>query len=153
MAPDPNKTIVSNRKALRDFEVLERIEAGLSLHGTEIKSIRAGRVNLQEAYAVFRKGELWLYGMHVASWAGAGPWDHEPLRPRKLLLHKEETRKFGRSAASKGLTLVPLRLYIKDHHAKVELALAKGRREYDKRRVVAKRDADREMARALRSRG
>jgi SsrA-binding protein len=147
-----DKVISTNRKALHNYAVLEQVEAGLVLLGTEIKSIRAGRVNLQEAYAQVKDGELWLHGMHVAPWTGGGPWNHEPLRPRKLLLHYEQTLKLSRAAAQKGLTMVPLRLYIRDHHAKVDLALAKGKRQYDKRRTIMQRETEREIARALRRR-
>ena len=146
------KNVSENRKAFRDYQLLERVEAGLVLLGTEIKSIRASRVNLQDAYAQVRDDGAWLYGMHVAAWPGGGPWNHEPLRPRKLLLREDQVLKLGRSVGQKGLTLVPLRLYIRDHHAKVELALAKGRRQYDKRQVIINRETDREIARAIRSR-
>ena len=152
MGTDRIKSIAVNRKALHDYEVLERVEAGLVLVGTEIKSIRAGRANLQEAYAQMEHGELWLHHCHVAPWTGGGPWNHDPLRPKKLLLHDDEIRRLGGSAAQKGLTLVPLRLYIRGHHAKVELALARGKRQYDKRRVIMQRETEREMERALRSR-
>ena len=149
---DGFKVVAANRKAFRDYEILERIEAGLVLTGTEIKSIRAGRTNLQDAYARSDGGELWLVGAHVAHYAQGGIYNHEPTRPRKLLLHRDQLAQLAGTAAQKGLTIVPLRLYIKRHVAKVELGLARGRRQYEKRQVVARRDAEREMQRAIRER-
>jgi len=145
--------VAVNRKALHDYEVLQRVEAGLVLQGSEIKSIRLGRVNLREAFARPERGELWLLNAHIAQYAPAGPDGHEPTRKRKLLLHKTQIDELSREVLESGLTLVPLRLYLKDGRAKVELALVRGRKRYDKRAVIAKRDADREIARALRKRG
>ena len=142
-----------NRKALHDYEVLQRVEAGLVLQGSEIKSIRQGRVNLREAYARPERGELWLQSAHIAQYAAAGRFGHEPIRKRKLLLHKAQIRELSRAVLEQGLALVPLRLYLKDGIAKVELALVRGRKQYDKRAAIAKREAEREMARALRRRG
>ena len=144
------RLIASNRRARFDFEVIETMEAGLVLSGTEIKSIRAGRVNLRDAYAMPQARELWLQNMHVSPWSAGGPWNHEPTRPRKLLLHREQANHLAQQVSQKGLTLVPLRLYIKDHYAKVELAVAKGRRRYDKRRRIIERETEREVARQLR---
>ncbi len=149
---DGFKVVAVNRKALRDYDILERIEAGLALTGTEIKSIRAGRANLQDAYARPDGGELWLVGAHVAHYAQGGIYNHEPTRPRKLLLHRDQMAQLAGAAAQKGLTIIPLRLYIKHHVAKVELGLARGRRQYEKRQVIARRDAEREMQRAIRER-
>ena len=146
------RTVADNRRARFDYDILDRIEAGIVLTGTEIKSIRAGRANIRDAYAQMRNGEMWLHNMHVAAWMSAGPWGHEPTRERKLLLRKDEIRKFGRAAAEKGLTLILLRVYIKDHHAKAEVALAKGRRQYDKRQAIMQRETDREISRAIRQR-
>lgn len=147
------KEIAINRKAFHDYEILERVEAGLVLTGTEIKSIRAGRVNIRDSYARPQEGELWLHNTHIAQYPGGGPWNHDPIRPRKLLLHAEQIARLSTKVVSeKGLTLVPLRLYVNDHRAKVELALVRGRKKYDKRKVIATREADREMARALRRR-
>ncbi|PZC46092.1 MAG: SsrA-binding protein [Chloroflexi bacterium] len=143
------KTIVSNRKAFHDYEILDKVEAGLVLTGSEIKSIRAGRVNLGDAFAKPERGELWLMNMHISPYPQAGIYNHEPYRPRKLLLHRSQVEDLAAQASQKGLTLVPLRLYIKDHHAKMEIGIARGRRQYDKRNVVAKREADRDMRRAL----
>ena len=144
--------VAANRKALYNYEVLQRVEAGLALMGSEIKSIRLGRVNLGEAFARPERGELWLMNAHIAQYAPAGPEGHEPTRTRKLLLHKTQVRELSRAVEEQGLTLVPLSLYLKDGIAKVELALVRGRKRYDKRAVIAKRDADREIARALRRR-
>ena len=146
------RTVADNRRARFDYDIFDRIEAGIVLTGTEIKSIRAGRANIRDAYAQVRNGEMWLHNMHVAAWTSAGPWGHEPTRERKLLLRKDEIRKFARAAAEKGLTLILLRVYIKDHHAKAEIALAKGRRQYDKRRAIMQRETDREISRAIRQR-
>ena len=148
----PARVISVNRKALHDYEILERVEAGLALTGTEIKSIRAGRANLRDAYARPDGGELWLVNAHIASYSQGGIYNHEPLRPRKLLLHKNQIVELVSGVGQKGLTIVPLRLYIKGHVAKVELGLARGRRQYDKRKVIAQRDAEREMERAIRRR-
>jgi SsrA-binding protein len=142
--------VAANRKALHDYEILKRVEAGLVLMGSEIKSIRQGRVNLGEAYARPDRGELWLLNAHVSQYTPAGPLGHEATRKRKLLLHKTQIRELTRALEEQGLTLVPLRLYLKDGRAKVELALVRGRKRYDKRAAIAKRDAEREVARALR---
>jgi SsrA-binding protein len=144
--------VAVNRKALHDYEVLQRVEAGLALQGSEIKSIRQGRVQIQEAFARPEHGELWLMNAHISQYAAAGQFSHEPTRKRKLLLHKSQIRELSRAVLEQGLTLVPLRLYLKDGIAKVELALARGRKRYDKRAAIARREAEREMARALRRR-
>ncbi|MBI4300374.1 MAG: SsrA-binding protein SmpB [Chloroflexi bacterium] len=144
------QTIAVNRKALHDYHILDTVEAGLVLTGTEIKSIRAGRANLREAYAALDKGEMWLFNMHVAHYEAASRFNHEPTRQRKLLLHKKELWSFGGRAEEQGLTLVPLRLYLKNGLAKVEIGLAKGKRVYDKRETIARREAERQIQRALR---
>ena len=141
-----------NRKAQHDYEILERVEAGLALTGSEIKSIRDGKVSLQEAFARPERGELWLLGSHIGQYKAASYFGHEPARPRKLLLHRNQIRELTSELETKGLALVPLRLYLKDGIAKVELGLARGRRQYDKRQTIAKREAEREMQRALRTR-
>jgi SsrA-binding protein len=146
------RTVSDNRRARFNYELFERIEAGLVLSGTEIKSIRAGKVNIRDAYAQVRDGEMWLQNMHIAQWTSGGPWNHEPIHPRRLLLHREEIERIGRVTGQQGLTIVPLRIYIKGHIAKVEVALAKGRRRYDKRRAIQERETDREIARAMRQR-
>jgi SsrA-binding protein len=146
------KQIAANRKAFHDNEIFERIEAGISLTGTEIKSIRAGGANIREAHARPLDDELWLYGAHIAEYAAASHQNHEPTRPRRLLLHKAQIREWARAITERGLTVVPLSLYLKDGKAKVELALVRGRKNYDKRQAIAKREADRDIQRALRER-
>jgi len=144
------KQVASNRKAFHDYDILERIEAGISLTGTEIKSIRAGGASIREAYARPLDGELWLYGAHIAPYQAGSHMNHEPTRPRRLLLHKKEIREWTRAITEGGLTIVPLNLYLKDGKAKVELGLVRGRRQYDKRQAIARREAERDMQRALR---
>ncbi len=144
------KDVAVNRRALHDYEILERIEAGIALTGSEIKSVRAGKASLQEAYARPEKGEIWLQGAHIAAYQPAAQFGHEPRRPRRLLLHKAQIRQIAAQVDQKGLTLIPLRMYLKDGKAKVELGVARGRHQYDKRQIIAKRDADREMQRAVR---
>ena len=144
------RVVADNRRARFDYDILDRIEAGVALTGTEIKSVRAARVTIRDAYAQIRGGQALLHNMHVAAWESAGPWGHEPVRPRKLLMHAGEIARFGRAANERGLTLIPLRVYIKGHYAKIEIALAKGRRRYDKRQAIMRRDTEREIARALR---
>ncbi|MEX0785320.1 MAG: SsrA-binding protein SmpB [Dehalococcoidia bacterium] len=144
--------VAVNRKAQHDYEVLQRVEAGLALTGSEIKSIRQGRVNLREAFARPERGELWLLQTHISQYAPAGPDGHEPTRKRKLLLHKSQIRELSRAVLEQGLTLVPLRLYLKDGIAKVEIALVRGKKRYDKRATMARREAEREMQRAMKKR-
>jgi SsrA-binding protein len=146
------KDVAVNRRARHDYEILERIEAGIALTGSEIKSVREGKVSLQEAYARPEHGEILLQGAHIAPYQAASYFGHEPRRPRRLLLHRSQIRELARQVEQKGLTLVPLRLYLKDGLAKVELALARGRRQYDKRQAIARREAEREVERALRTR-
>lgn len=144
------KQVASNRRAFHDYEILERIEAGISLTGTEIKSIRAGGANIREAHARPLDGEMWLYGAHIAPYGSAGYVTHEPTRPRRLLMHKAQIREWVRAISERGLTVIPLSLYLKDGKAKVELGLVRGRKQYDKRQAIAKREAERDMQRALR---
>ena len=146
-----DKVIAVNRQAFRDYDILERMEAGLVLTGTEIKSVRAGQVSLREAYARGQGGELWLLNANIALWPGGNRYNHDPLRPRKLLLHKDQLRDLLLQANSKGLTVVALRLYMKRHNAKVELGLARGRKKYDKRDIIAREDAERRMQRGVRT--
>jgi SsrA-binding protein len=147
-----NQQVASNRKAFHDYEIMERVEAGISLTGTEIKSIRANGASIREAYARPLDGEMWLYGAHIAPYDAGSHMNHEPTRPRRLLLHKKQIRELAASMTERGLTLVPLNLYLKGGLAKVELGLVRGRKQYDKRQAIKKRDADREMQRALRER-
>src|SRR5213080_3155180 len=146
------KLIVDNRRARHDYHLLERVEAGLVLTGTEVKSLRQGRVSLQQAYADVRDGEAWLVGAHIDTYDQAGIQNHEPERDRKLLLHRRELDSLYGKVREKGLTLVPTRLYFKNGRAKVELAFARGKEQRDKRSDIAKRDADRQIERALKSR-
>jgi len=147
-----SSVIAVNRKARHDYHIQESLEAGIVLKGSEIKSIRAGRVNLSDAYARPENGELWLYNSHIASYDAASYNTHEPIRPRKLLLHRKEIDILASKVVQKGLTLVPLKLYIKHGVAKVELGVGKGKKVYDKREAIARRDAEREMDRALKHR-
>ncbi len=146
------KVIAINRQAYHDYFVEETIEAGISLVGTEIKSIREGRVNLRGSYAIARNGELWLENAHIAVYEHGNRYNHEPLRNRKLLLHKREIEQLQAKVATKGLTLIPLKLYLKHGRAKIELGLARGKKLYDKREAIAERDAKREMERVIRKR-
>jgi SsrA-binding protein len=146
-----DQLVITNRKARHDYYVLESWEAGIVLEGAEVKSLREGHANLQDAYARVEDGEVWLHGMHVKPYAfSRGELD--PVRRRKLLLHHKEIAELWQRTQEKGLTLVPLRVYFKDGRAKVEIGLAKGKRNYDKRQVLAERDAKREAERALRGR-
>jgi SsrA-binding protein len=146
------KLIADNRKARHDYHLLERMEAGLVLTGTEVKSLRQGGANLQRAYADVREGEVWLIGAHIAPYEQASVGSHDPDRDRKVLLHKRQISSLIGQTKERGLTLVPTRMYFKDGRAKVELALARGKEQRDKRRDIAKRDADRQIERALRAR-
>jgi SsrA-binding protein len=146
------KVVATNRKAGRDYHLEDRHEAGLVLLGTEIKSIRAGRVNLSDGYVQPRDGELWLINVHIAPYDPSGRYGHEPLRPRKLLLHRREITRLTSRVMERGYTLIPTRLYLKGGRAKVEIALARGKRKYDKRQAIAKRDAQRDVQRELRDR-
>ncbi len=143
------KTITVNRKAYHDYHIEETVEAGLALTGTEIKSIRMGRVNLRDAYARPEGGEMWLLNSHIAKYPSGNRYNHEPNRPRKLLLHRRQIEDLGAAVSRQGLTLVPLKLYLKGGLAKVELGLAKGKRAYDKREAIAKRDAERHLRRVM----
>ncbi len=143
------KTISVNRRARHEYDILESIEGGLVLTGTEIKSIRDGRVNIRDAFARPEGGELWLFNAHIAPYANGNRANHEPMRPRKVLMHRGQIDDLTSKVQEKGLTLVPLRMYIKNHRAKVELGLARGRRLYDKRAAIARREADRQMQRAV----
>jgi SsrA-binding protein len=146
------KLIAENRKARHEYELLERYEAGLVLTGTEVKSLRQGGASLQQAYADVREGEVWLIGAHIAEYGQGNVHNHEPDRERKLLMHRKEIASLYGKVRERGLTLVPTRMYFKDGRAKVELALARGKEQRDKRRDLAKRDADRQIERALKSR-
>lgn len=144
------KVVATNKRARFDYELLELYEAGLVLTGTEVKSIRANRVNLQRSYVQPRDGELWLVDAHISPYEHGHRDNHEPTRPRKLLLHRRQIRQIIEALAQKGLTVVPTRLYLKNGLAKLEIALARGKAKYDKRATIAKRDAERQVERALR---
>jgi SsrA-binding protein len=151
------RTVAQNKKARHDYLIEDTVEAGIALTGTEIKSIREGHVNLQDAYARIERGEAWLVGAHVAPWPGGNRYNHEPKRDRKLLLHRTQIDQLAGRTKAKGLTLVPLSLYLDDHgRAKLQLGLARGKKSWDRRRDIAERDArrdmDRDLADALRGR-
>jgi len=146
------KLIAENRRARHDYHLLEKVEAGLVLTGTEVKSLRDGQANLRRAYGDVRDGELWLVGAHISAYEQASMGQHDPDRDRKLLLHRREIDSLKGQVQEKGLTLVPTRLYWKNGRAKVEIAVARGKETRDKRRDIAKRDADRQIERALKSR-
>jgi SsrA-binding protein len=146
------KLVASNRKAHHNFEILETYEAGLVLRGTEVKALREGRADLKESYARVEGNEAWLLGCHISPYAQGNRANHDPLRPRKLLLHRAEINRLLGKIMEKGLTLVPLRLYFKNGRAKVEVGLARGRKTLDKRQVIREREERREMDRAIRER-
>jgi SsrA-binding protein len=149
---DKLKIVATNRKASHEFFLLERFEAGIALQGSEIKSIRAGHISLAEAYIRVDGNEAWLEDAHIAPYEHAGAFGHEPRRSRRLLLHKKEILKLWNEVRQKGVTIVPTRVYLRSGRAKVEIAIAKGKKLYDKRQVIAKRDAERELARDFRRR-
>ena len=144
--------LADNRRAFYDYSIGDKIEAGIALTGTEIKSLRAGHVSLRDGFVRIENGEAWLRGVHISPWTHTGHDNHEPLRSRKLLLHKSEIAFLARGASEKGYTVVPLRLYTKQGRAKVELGLARGKRRYEKRQVIKEREAQREMDAAIRRR-
>ncbi|MBM3948399.1 MAG: SsrA-binding protein SmpB [SAR202 cluster bacterium] len=144
-----DKKVTVNRKARFDYEILESFEAGIVLTGTEIKAIREGKVNLSDAYARPENGELWLHNAHIAQYSAGTRYNHEPTRSRKLLMHRDQIRELSRQVSERGMTLVPLKLYLKQHRAKVELGLARGRKHRDKRRAITDRDREREAQEAI----
>ena len=144
-----NSVVATNRKAFHEYNILETFEAGLQLKGSEVKSIREGKASLKQAYILIRKGEAWLRGTHIPSYSHTGFEGHEPVRDRKLLLHKKEIQKINSKLAEKGLTAVPTKLYFKGGLIKLEFGLAKGKKLYDKRDTKKKRDVERDIQRAL----
>jgi len=146
------KIATENRKARHDYHIHEAFETGMVLTGTEVKSLRAGKANLKDSYANIREGEVYLYNMHISPYEEGNQFNHEPLRPRKLLMHKSEIVKLFSQTREKGFTLVPLKIYFKHGMAKLELGLASGKKNYDKRHDLAERDAKREVDRALKDR-
>ena len=151
--PQGTKPIVENRRSRYDYELLDRLEAGIVLTGTEVKSLRDGRVTLAQSYADLRGAEAWLIGAEIAEYSGGNIQNHEPTRDRKLLLRRDEIDSLNGQVREKGLTLVPTRMYFKDGKVKVEIAVARGKDKGDKRRTIADRDAKRQIDRALRGRG
>jgi SsrA-binding protein len=145
--------IAENRKAYHDYHLLETFEAGVVLLGTEVKAIREGRVNLRDSFARINDGEVYLFNVNISPYSHRGYADHEPLRQRKLLLHRDEIRKLIGKTVEKGMTLVPTRLYFKDGRVKVAVSIAKGKKDYDKRETIKKRETDRETRAAVKSRG
>jgi SsrA-binding protein len=148
-----DRVVATNRRARHDFEIIETLECGIMLTGSEVKSLREGKAQIAESYARIEDGELWLFQMHIPPWAFAvGFGSHDPDRKRKLLVHRHELDDLREQTKTQPLTIVPLKLYFKDGRAKVEIALARGRKQQDQRQAIAKRDAEREIARAVRSR-
>jgi len=156
VANETIKVVATNRKAYHDYFIEDRFEAGLVLTGTEIKSVRAGQVNLRDSFATIKDGELWLINAHIAVYERGTLFNHDPRRPRKLLMHRREINRLAGKIQEKGFTLIPLRMYLKNNRAKVELALARGQRHYDKRATLrekeTRREVEREMARHQRGR-
>lgn len=146
------RVMANNRKARHNYHIEETIEAGIALTGTEVKSVRGGRVNLADAYAMVERGEVWLYNMHIAPYDHGNRWNHEPTRRRKLLLHRNQIDYLAGKVRQQGYTLVPLQVYLKGPWIKVELGIARGKKLYDKRRDIAQREAERRIQRALRGR-
>jgi SsrA-binding protein len=146
------KVVANNRRAAHNYQVEDRYEAGLVLLGSEIKSIRAGQANLKDGYVTSRDGELWLVNVHIAPYQPAARQGHDPRRPRKLLLHRRQINRLISRIQERGYTLIPLRLYLKQGRAKVEIGLARGKRKYDKRAAIAKRESQRQVERTLRER-
>ncbi len=149
MAESEQRVVVSNRRARHDYEILEALEAGIALKGTEVKSLRKGNANLQDGYAVIKNGEVWLLGMHISPYEQGNINNHDPRRTRKLLLQQKQIRKLFARVSEKGLALIPLSVYFKGPFAKVELALCRGKKSYDKREAIAKRDAQRDISKRL----
>lgn len=146
------KNIAENRKAFHDYHVLETFEAGIVLQGTEVKAIREGSVNLRDSFARVERGEIWVHNVHISPYSHRGYADHEPTRPRKLLLHRQEIRKLIGKTVERGMTLVPTRMYFRNGHVKVALSLAKGKKSHDKRETIKRREADRETRAAVKER-
>jgi len=152
MPSEEIKVVSENRKAFHDYFIEDRVEAGIILTGTEIKSIRNGKVNLKDSYARLNNGEVWVYQMHISPYEQGNRYNHDPLRPRKLLLHRAEINKLVGKIQLQGLTLIPIKIYLKKSMAKVELAVCQGKKNYDKRQVLAEREGKREIERALKDR-
>ena len=141
--------VAQNRAASYNYHLLEKFEAGMALRGTEVKALREGKANIRDAYAVVRGGEVWLLNCHIAQYLAGGPWNHEPLGPRKLLLHKNEIFKLSGKTQQKGLTVIPLRIYFRNGIAKCEIAVARGKKQYDRRHAERDNEARREAEEAI----
>ena len=150
--PDEFRAVTKNRKAFHDYEIFEKFEAGMELLGSEVKSLREGKINLRDTYALIRDNEIFLVGMHIGQYSHTGYLGHEPYRDRRLLLHKQEIRKLIRKVNVKGMTIIPLRIYFKNGWAKAEIGLAKSKKTYQKKRVIAERDRARDLDRELKDR-
>lgn len=148
-----DNVLAQNKKARHDYNILETIEAGLVLTGTEIKSVRASRINLKDGYAQIHNGEAWLMNVHISEYDQGNQFNHDPLRPRKLLLHKKQINELAGKTSQQGITIVPLKVYLKNGFAKVLLGIAKGKHEYDKRETIKRRDQEREIRRTLKNYG
>lgn len=148
----PIKVIVTNRKAYHEYHIIQTVEAGIALTGSEIKSVRAARVSMGDAYVKSENRQMWLYNAHIARYDAASYMGHDPVRPRKLLLHRKEIANLTSQIVQKGFTLIPLRLYIKDSYAKLEIALARGKKLYDKRETIATRETERKIQRVAKTR-
>ena len=153
MAKESMKLVANNKKAYHDYFVDEKFEAGLVLHGTEVKSLRLGKCSIKESFIRIENGEVWVYGMHISPYEMGNIFNKDPLRPKKLLLHKYEINKLLGKIKEKGFTLVPLQVYFKDGKAKIEMGLCRGKKLYDKREDAAKKDAQRNIERSLREKG
>lgn len=149
---DESKILATNRKAFHDYFIEETFEAGIALTGTEIKSVRAGALNLRDSFAAVREGEMYLHNVHISPYEQGNRFNVDPYRTRKLLMHRKEINRLMGRVKEKGLTIVPLRVYLKKNRAKVEIALVKGKKQYDKREAISKRDADREIERSMKER-
>jgi SsrA-binding protein len=152
MKPKPDNLLAQNKKAYHDYNILETYEAGVALTGTEIKSVRAGKTTLRDGYARVRNGEAWLENVHITPYAEGNQFNVDPMRNRKLLLHKKEIRKLEVSLTEKGLTIVPLRMYLKHGYAKVLIGVAQGKKNYDKRESLKRKDQERDIQRAMKDR-
>jgi SsrA-binding protein len=148
----PIKVVVTNRKAYHEYHIIQTVEAGIALTGSEIKSVRAGKVSMGDAYIKPESKQMWLYNAHIARYDSASYMGHDPLRPRKLLLHRKEIAELTSQSVQKGFTLIPLRLYIKDSYAKLEIALARGKKLYDKREAITTRETKRQLDRVVKTR-
>ena len=151
MVKGEGKVVAQNKKARHDYTIVDTIEAGLVLTGTEIKSVRAARINLKDGYAQIKKGEAWLVNVHIAPYEEGNIWNQDPTRTRKLLLHKKQIAKLEGEVKGTGMTLVPLKVYIKDGFAKVPIGLAKGKHDYDKRESIKRREQDRDLKRTMKA--